>query len=65
LFEYKEQEKVRVEVVKTIQQLNQINYDNFFKALSTLRINPDNIEELRDALGLVKNSMKKIKICEV
>jgi hypothetical protein len=65
LFEYKEQEKVRVEVVKTIQQLNQINYDNFFKALSTLRINPDNIEELRDALGLVKNSIKKIKICEV
>jgi hypothetical protein len=62
LFEYKEQEKVRVEVVKTIQQLNQINYDNFFKALSTLMVNTDNIEELRNALGLVKKSMKKIKI---
>jgi hypothetical protein len=62
LFEYKEQEKVRVEVSKTIQQLNQINYDNFFNALNTLKINPENIEELKNALGLVKTSMKKIKV---
>jgi hypothetical protein len=62
LFEFKEKEKVRVEVSKTIQQLNQINYDNFFNALNTLKINPENIEELRSALGLVKTSMKKIKV---
>lgn len=62
LFEYKQQEKVRVEAVKTIQQLNQINYDNFFSALNTLKVNPENIEELRNALGVVKNTMKKIKI---
>jgi len=62
LFEYKEQEKVMIEVSKTIQQLNQINYDNFFNALNTLKINPENIEELRSALGLVKTSMKKIKV---
>jgi hypothetical protein len=62
LFEYKEQEKVRIEVSKTIQQLNQINYDNFFNALNTLRVNPENVEELKNALGLVKTSMKKIKV---
>lgn len=62
LFEFKEKEKVRVEVSKTIQQLNQINYDNFFNALNTLKINPENIEELKNALGLVKTSMKKIKV---
>lgn len=62
LFEFKEQEKVRVEVSKTIQQLNQINYDNFFNALNTLKINPENVEELKNALGLVKTSMKKIKV---
>lgn len=62
LFEYKEQEKVRVEVTKTIQQLNQINYDNLFATLNTLKVNPENIEELRNALGVVKNTMKKIKI---
>lgn len=62
LFEYKEQEKIRVEVIKVTQTLNQINYDNFFKSLQTLRVSPENIEELRDALGTVKNSMKKIKI---
>lgn len=62
LFEFKEKEKVRVEVSKTIQQLNQINYDNFFNALNTLKINPENIKELKDALGLVKTSMKKIKV---
>lgn len=62
LFEFKEKEKVRVEVSKTIQQLNQINYDNFFNALNTLKINPENVEELKNALGLVKTSMKKIKV---
>ena len=62
LFEYKQQEKVRVEVSKTMQQLNQINYDSFFQALRTLRVNPENIEELRSALGMVKNSIKKISI---
>jgi hypothetical protein len=62
LFEFKEKEKVRVEVSKTIQQLNQIKYDNFFNALNTLKINPENIEELKNALGLVKTSMKKIKV---
>lgn len=62
LFEFKEKEKVRVEVSKTMQQLNQINYDNFFNALNTLKINPENIEELKNALGLVKTSMKKIKV---
>jgi hypothetical protein len=62
LFEYKQQEKVRVEVSKTIQQLNQINYDSFFQALRTFRVNPENIEELRSALGMVKSSIKKISI---
>ena len=62
LFEYKQQEKVRVEVSKTMQQLNQINYDSFFQALKTLRVNPENIEELRSALGMVKSSIKKISI---
>jgi len=62
LFEYKQQEKVRVEVSKTMQQLNQINYDSFFQALRTLRVNPENIEELRSALGMVKSSIKKISI---
>jgi hypothetical protein len=62
LFEYKQQEKVRVEVSKTMQQLNQINYDSFFQALKTLRVNPENIEELRSALGMVKTSIKKISI---
>lgn len=62
LFEYKEQEKVRLEVTKVYQQLNQIRYDDFFKSLELLRVNPDNISELRSALGLVKESMKKIKI---
>jgi len=62
LFEYKQQEKVRVEVSKTMQQLNQINYDSFFQALRTLRVNPENIEELRNALGAVKNSIKKINV---
>jgi hypothetical protein len=62
LFEYKQQEKVRVEVSKTMQQLNQINYDSFFRALKTLRVNPENIEELRSALGMVKSSIKKISI---
>lgn len=62
LFEYKQQEKVRVEVSKTMQQLNQINYDSFFQDLKTLRVNPENIEELRSALGMVKSSIKKISI---
>ena len=62
LFEYKEQEKVRVDVVKVVQQLNQINYDNFFNALSILRVNSDDVQELKTALGLVKSSMKKIKV---
>jgi ribosomal protein S15P/S13E len=62
LFEYKEQEKVRVEVSKTMAKLNEIRYDDFFNALNTLRVNPENIEELRSALGLVKTSMKKIKV---
>lgn len=62
LFEYKEQEKVRIEVSKTLQQLNQINYDNFFKALTTLKVNPESIEELKTALGSVKTSMKKIRV---
>lgn len=62
LFEYKEQERVRVEVRKTIQQLNQINYDNFFNLLSELRISSENIEELKTSLGLVKTSIKKIKV---
>lgn len=62
LFEFKEKEKVRVEVSRTIQQLNQINYDNFFNALNTLKINPENVEELKNALGLVKTSIKKIKV---
>jgi hypothetical protein len=30
--------------------------------IETLRVNPENIEELRSALGLVKTSMKKIKV---
>jgi len=62
LFEYKEQEKVRIEVSKTIQQLNQINYNKFFNALIILRVNPENIEELKTALGSVKTSIKKIKV---
>lgn len=62
LFEYKEQEKIRGEVTKTIQQLNQINYDNFFKSLETLRVKPEEIEGLRNALGSVKTYMKKINI---
>lgn len=62
LFDYKAQEKVIIEVRKTMQQLNQINYDNFFNALKTLRVKPENIEELRNALGMVKNSIKSINV---
>jgi hypothetical protein len=30
--------------------------------LNTLRVDPENIKEIRDALGLVKTSMKKLRI---
>lgn len=62
LFEYSEQEKVRVELRKTIQQLNQINYDNFFNSLSMLKVNPETIEDIKKSLGIVKSSLKTINI---
>jgi hypothetical protein len=62
LFEYREKEQIRLDVSKTIQQLNQINYDNFFKALGELRVSPEKITDLRDALGLVKTSIKKLGV---
>jgi hypothetical protein len=62
LYIYNQQESVRGDIKKTLMTLNGIRYDDFFNSLHILNFNPELIDELKSAFGMVKECTKKIVV---